>query len=70
MAQIIGLEAEEATRFRARGLADPNGWLSRGATGRIGPERIFVIPPGVKKMRLESDTAGPSVIALDAHARA
>jgi hypothetical protein len=70
MAQIIGLEAQEATRFRARSLANPNGWLNRGTRGRIGPERIFVIPPGVKKMRLENDTAGPSVIALDGHARA
>jgi hypothetical protein len=67
--RIIGLEAQEITRYRARGLADSNGWLSRGARGRIGPERIFVIPPGVKKMRLASGAAGPSVIALDARAR-
>ena len=52
MVQIIGLEAHEATRFRARGLADSNGWLSRVAGSGLRPERVFVIPSGVKAMRL------------------
>ena len=42
------------------------GWQGGG----LRPERVFVIPCGVKAMRLESNTAGPSVTALDVRARA